>query len=160
MNSKRPTEWFRLRYAERRIEQAAAESLTNRLAKGKTRHGAILVAVMVILLLVGLLTMQTMQTLMLVRRSDDRRSHLRQSRELVELGRQVLTRRRLSPEEPWILPLPSGATGAIRVRELETTPSETIKPIQGQKMYRIEANYPAESAAGMSASWEGSQSWE
>lgn len=45
---------------------------------------------MVVLLIVGLLISQTLQTLLLVRRGDDARQQLRQARELVELGEIVL----------------------------------------------------------------------
>ena len=53
-------------------------------------RGSVLICVMVVLLIVGLLISQTLQTLLLVRRGDDTRAHLRQARELVELGKIIL----------------------------------------------------------------------
>ncbi len=54
------------------------------------RSGGVLICVLVVLLIVGLLISQTVQTLLLVRRSDDQREQLRQARELIELGQIVL----------------------------------------------------------------------
>ena len=62
----------------------------NRTACVQPLRGSVLICVMVVLLIVGLLISQTLQTLLLVRRGDDARQQLRQARELVELGEIVL----------------------------------------------------------------------
>ena len=54
------------------------------------QRGAIVVCVLVVLLIVGMLAAQTIQTSLLMRRGDAERSQLRQARELVELGRLAL----------------------------------------------------------------------
>ena len=55
----------------------------------RQRIGAVLVCVMVVLLLVGLISSQAIQTMLIVRQADHRRSGIRQARELIELGRMV-----------------------------------------------------------------------
>ena len=58
--------------------------------KNSRRSGAVLICVLVVLLIVGLISAQTIQTLLMIRRSDAARSRLRQAQELVELGRIVV----------------------------------------------------------------------
>ncbi len=56
----------------------------------RERSGGLTLCVMVVLLLVGLISSQAIQTLLIVRRGDDRRGELRQARELLELGKLAL----------------------------------------------------------------------
>lgn len=79
----RPVSQFQRHGASRPVWQ-------DRRAYALPLRGSVLISVMVVLLIVGLLISQTLQTLLLVRRGDDARANLRQARELVELGKIVL----------------------------------------------------------------------
>ena len=62
----------------------------SRLKKSMARRTAsVIICVLVVILLVGMLSMQTIQTLALVRRGDDDRSKIAQARELSEFARAI-----------------------------------------------------------------------
>ncbi|MEO8268853.1 MAG: hypothetical protein ABI557_03975, partial [Aureliella sp.] len=78
---------------------------------GPTRRGALIVCVLILLLIIGLMISQTVQTLMLVRRGEAVRQRLRQARELVELGELVLRQPTAElPSKPLLVSLASRAS--------------------------------------------------
>lgn len=83
--------------------------------------GSVLVCVLVVLLLVGLLMTQTIQTLVVLRKGDGQRRQVQQARELLELGKMVARRPRETAEvfEQRILVDASTETyGSIRLEAL------------------------------------------
>ncbi len=68
--------------------------------KNRNRSATVLMCVLVVLIIVGLLTSQTMQTLLVVRRGDAVRHQLRQAREVLELGKIILQRNGRQTLEP------------------------------------------------------------
>lgn len=103
------------------------------------RSGAVLICVLVVLLIVGLISLQTIQTLLLVRRSDSDRSRLRQAQELVELSRIAFQQNGAGELQEEIAVVVDGdLTGTIR---LSLADSESHAD-SGQADYRIVAKYP------------------
>ena len=126
-----------------------------RVPSGRHRRGALIVCVLVLLLIVGLLVSQTVQTLVLVRRGDAMRERLRQARELVELGEIVL---RQDPAAE----IPSGAVLAALADSTGETSSLTAErgsisftPVNSsqpnQVEIRITATFPMESSQQFTA---------
>lgn len=72
-----------------------------------------MVCVLVLLLIIGLMMSQTVQTLVLVRRGDTVRQRLRQARELVELGELISQQRPAAelPSEPLLVSLAEPTSG-------------------------------------------------
>ena len=59
-------------------------------ARLNTRRAAILIVVLVVLTIVGLMSAQAIQTLLLMKGHDAKRAKLRQTDELIELGRHAM----------------------------------------------------------------------
>ena len=108
------------------------------------RRGAVLVCVMVVLLIVGLSSSQTIQTLLIVRRADHQRSGLRQARELAELGRMAVVRAHVPKNGVLELEV-DGNEGVIRFEEISAT---------DRLRYRIIAQV---AASEVTMIWEGPQ---
>ena len=53
------------------------------------RTASVIVCVLVVILLVGMLSMQTVQTLAVIRRGDDDRTKILQARELIEFAQAI-----------------------------------------------------------------------
>ncbi len=123
------------------------------------RSGAVLVCVLVVLLIVGLLSAQTIQTLLIVRRGDGERRQLRQARELVGLGRIVLRQQAAHlPTEKITVVVddPSAASGeasSLGVIEL-TLPEGAGLSSEDSSRVRIVATYPVGSAGAVTTTWE------
>ncbi len=94
----------------------------------QSRQGAVLICVMVVLLIVGLLISQTLQTLLLVRRGDEGREQLRQARELIELG-EIVLRQNPSAESvgEFSCQTNSPESGSIGFERLKSTEAEKKK---------------------------------
>lgn len=111
------------------------------------RPAAVLVCVLVVLLIVGLLSTQTIQTLLIVRRSDMQRKRLRQARELVELGqsvsRQHADNRSAGREFSVVVDRTLGLSGTVLIEP---------QPQDGSHLIRIVAKYPAGSDSEVVAS--------
>lgn len=58
-------------------------------ARRNRQGGSIIVCVLVVVMLVTMLAIQTMQSLSLIRRSDDDRARIRQAREALEFGKMI-----------------------------------------------------------------------
>lgn len=101
------------------------------------RRAAILICVLVVLLIVGLLTSQTLQALMLSRRADRQRQQLVQARELLELGQMIARKQadKLTDKE-LVVPLsaePPLSAGIAFSR---------LSPDQSPTLVRIRVRYP------------------
>ncbi|MCA9131614.1 MAG: hypothetical protein KDA45_00595 [Planctomycetales bacterium] len=131
---------------ERRTELIPDASLT-----APRRRGGVLVGVLVVLFLVGMLSSQTMQTLLLLRRGDSERKQLRQARELLELGQLW---RNQSPG-----PLPQGeqlialddAGSVLGKMVFEPLSKGEVK---ATKRYRIVVEYPSGTGSEVTVTWE------
>lgn len=111
------------------------------------RRATVLICVMVVLLLVGMLSVQAMQSLVISRRSSSERAKLLQARELIELGR-IVQRRSDATDVPNSFEVQLGQAGTGNVRILLSDAS------RGSGNYRIEATFPTGEAGEVSASWE------
>lgn len=122
----------------------------------RQRHAAILICVLVVLLIVGALSAQTIQTLLIVRQADRQRSTLQQTQALVELGRLTLAQDRV-PENSQIELSVDGAPALIKIVRLETiqtsTETQAAEPTTLVR-YRIIATYAHGSAKEVTATWE------
>lgn len=117
------------------------------------RRGGLLVCVLVVLLLVGLLAAQTMQTLMMVRKSDSRSSTLRQATELVELGRMSQRQAtELPPTRDISVSVDHTTEGLIRI---QAWPVEQDRNTESR--YRVVARFPTGTDREVTASWEGNE---
>lgn len=128
------------------------QNRSTRLARS-SRLGAILVCVMVVLLIVSLFCVQTMQTLMIIRRSDSSRRNLRQARELIELGR-IAHKQALAQDATTDDTELSIALGDSQIGEITVSASDSGGK-QQPGTTRIVVRYPANSAGEVTASWEG-----
>lgn len=110
----------------------------------KARPGALLISVLVVLLLVGMLSSQAIQTLLLVRRGDQQRSETRQARELLELGRLAVLSDQV-PESKLLEMVVDGQPAAIRFEPLSAG---------GNPRIRIVAELTLDSNRQVTVSWE------
>lgn len=120
------------------------------------RRAAILICVLVVLLIVGAMGAQTIQTLLIVRQADRARSNFRQAQELVELGRLTLAQGRF-PDDGQIDLTVDGVPAIIKLTQLAVPPPspETQEADQAsQARYRILAIYAYGSAKEVTATWE------
>ena len=114
------------------------------------KRGAVLICVLVVLMLVGMMSMQAIQSLMIVRRSDSHRANVRQARELIELGKIAASDSIASDGVVWEISLPNGAKGSINLVPIQTAEDNTGTPESNNHTtktdeIRIEAAYPANS---------------
>ena len=134
---------------------AKGEGACHRGLAATHRRAAVVVCAMVVLLIAGLISMQTMQALMIIRRGDSQRSSLRQARELVELGRMRLARMGSELDEfEFTLEVEPELEGQITITKIARagdggSPSDAT--------IRIVARYPVDTAREVTASWEGRQ---
>lgn len=110
----------------------------------KARPGALLISVLVVLFLVGMLSSQAIQTLLLVRRGDQQRSETRQARELLELGRLAVLSNQV-PESKLLEIVVAGQPAAIRFEPLSAGENPRI---------RIVAELTFDSNRQVTVSWE------
>ncbi len=114
-----------------------------------------MVCVLVLLLIVGLMMSQTLQTLTLVRRGDTMRQSLRQARELVELGELVLQQQPAAelPSKPLLVSLaePSSepSNSATERASIAFTPIDTAD--KRHFSVRIAVTYPLGSSQNRTA---------
>ncbi len=107
------------------------------IGKCPRRRAAILICVLVVLLIVGLLTSQTLQTLLLSRRSDGQRQRLRQARELLELGQMIVGQHREKLiDKELVLPL------AVGEAESAGLTFSRVEQDQSPALLRIRVRYP------------------
>lgn len=114
--------------------------------RASRRKGAVLVAAIVVLFIVCMLAVQTTKTLSVIRYGDQRRSALRQSKELIELGRLVASQRKEQADmsEPFEITFGEDQRGKIG-----------IFAAQEAKQVRIEVEYTQGNSPAIQASWEG-----
>jgi hypothetical protein len=60
-----------------------------RTTRKRSREGGVVILLLAIILLVGLLTHQTVRTLWILRRSQDQQSRIQQATQLLEIGRSI-----------------------------------------------------------------------
>jgi type II secretory pathway pseudopilin PulG len=124
----------------------------------RKRRAAILVCVLVVLLIVGSLCAQTIQTLLMVRQADRQRGALQQARELIELGRMAIAQQRVEGDGTIELTV-DGSPALIQIVQLETTEQPAAEATQETntatpERYRIIATYSLGSAKEVTATWE------
>ncbi len=127
-----------------RVRRSQTEKLVITHA-AEQRCAAILICVLVVLLIVGLLATQTLQTLMLLRRGDHQRQQLRQTREVVELG--LLIARRLEgklPESELVVPLGMTAPADQSASENHELAGITLTRVEDRPTpaLRVTVRYP------------------
>ena len=113
------------------------------------RSGAVLVAAIVVLFIVSMLAIQTTKTMSTIRYGDQRQSALRQSQELIKLGRLVHKHKSSNAESTdgttkIAISFGDGETGSIEIISANETNSVLIK-----------AAYKQGDSPATAASWEG-----
>ena len=122
---------------------------------GRLRRGGLIVCVLVLLMIIGLMMSQTVQTLMLLRHGDALRQRLRQAHELVELGELVLQQQPTAelPSEPLLVSLAEPSSGPSDA-DMERA-SITLTPIDSvdnrHSSVRIVVTYPLGSSQELTA---------
>ncbi len=128
-----------------------AEQLRHR--RGRLQRTAgVFTCVLVVLLLVGMLCVQTTQTLLIIRRSDMERAKLYQAREVVELGRHVDWRNKSVTS--FTVAIPQSVTR-------DSAPAELMAEVEGLRgdtpateVERLIVHYPIEQLGKVTATWE------
>lgn len=110
----------------------------------RMRHGSLLICVMVVLLLVGLVVTQTVQTMLVLRRSDESQSTLHQARELLEVGKLLADQ--VKQTEEFTIEVTREESGLVLV-ELPTQVGEETR-------VRVTAKYPVGSDREVTVTWE------
>ncbi|MFK7738214.1 MAG: type II secretion system protein [Pirellulaceae bacterium] len=117
------------------------------IASPDSRRAATLVAVLIVMMIVGLLTAQSVRTMVAIRQGDQQRAQLRQARELVELARHTLENGDESvPLNSFEIPLPGGESAKIEFESSSRSgaagsTADQKTPIQ--EVTRIVARYRA-----------------
>lgn len=115
----------------------------------REKRGALLVCVLVVLLIVGLLTTQTVQTMLVIRRGDAQRSALRQAREVVELGKRIAANKSSASSESTSQEFEFVVQGDELAKLSITSAASGV--------IRIEAKFPAGSPTEVTVTWEGNE---
>ncbi len=118
----------------------------------RRRSATVIACVLVVLLLVGMLCVQTTQTLLIIRRSDTQRAKLHQVGELLELGRQVDWQS--SPSGSFVISIPQAVKPDA---EPELLTAEIEGPRGGtdvDSVERILVHYPLNDPGTVTAFWE------
>ncbi len=112
----------------------------------RLRPGAILVCVLVVMLMVGLISAQTIQTLLILRRADSERSDLVQARELLELGKMAIQQNSIPPNGQFELAV-DGRQATVQIEQIEADQAETAR-------YRIRASCSKNEVDVITVTWE------
>jgi archaellum component FlaG (FlaF/FlaG flagellin family) len=115
------------------------------------RAASVIVCVLVMLLLVGLLSVQTLQTLSLIRRSDSERAKIRQARELIELGRQIDWN--AADSQTLTLRIPDSAN-SVAAAEMQTVTLERQADANHSNTARFIAIFPADKPGSVTTTEE------
>lgn len=109
---------------------------------------------MVVLLIVGLMSAQAIQTMLTMRQYDRDRDSISQAQELVELGRIAIQESDELKQLDLQLPMHNSLIGELSITALnpQDAPANSSPP-----RYRIVAKYPAGTARQVTVSWEGSR---
>jgi len=120
--------------------------------KGKPRRSAsVIIGVLVVILLVGMLSMQTIQTLALVRRGDDDRAKIMQARELSEFARG--TDWRTAQSQSLTLQIPE-AVNSLGDPEMQTAILERQTIADNPGAAKIVVRFPADKSGEITTTWE------
>ncbi len=107
------------------------------------RRATTILCVFIVLIIVGLLFSQAVQTLALVRHGDIRRQNLLQASEVIELARLAVAKQQTDTK-----------TMTIVVNDSEDA-RVTVESLADKNQSRITVRYPYDSAGEVSVSWEG-----
>jgi hypothetical protein len=126
------------------------------------RSASVFSCVLVVLLLVGLLCMQTTQTLLIIRRSDMERTKLHQAREAIELARSIDWNNVQSHSEQPKAPQSRQFTVQIPQSASEGWPATALTAViegyhvgnTNSPIQRILVSFPSENPGKVTASWE------
>lgn len=126
-----------------RTRLQSTQAFTRRSASA--RRAAILVAVLIVMMIVGLLTAQAVRMMIAIRQGDQQRAKLQQARELVELASQTLdSESGAMLFSSFEMELPGGATAEVMFegssRDESSGPTADQK-IVAQEVERIIARY-------------------
>lgn len=116
----------------------------------RTRAASVFTCVLVVLLLVGMLCVQTTQSLLIIRRSDMQRAKLHQAREVVELAREIQWSKVGASKLSMAVPqsIPANGEPELLAAEVEVILSDA------ERVERIVVYYPSEKPGEITASWE------
>ena len=120
------------------------------------RSASVIIPVLVVILIVGLLSVQTIQTLGLIRRGDDDRAKIIQAKELNELARSIDWS--TTESQSFTLQIPD----AVRTVGEPETQAATLErqtvadnpETANSKMARIVVRFPANAPGELNTTWE------
>lgn len=130
-------------------------SYSNQQRRQSQRVASVIIPALVVFLIVGMLSMQVIQTLALVRRGDDDRAKIMQARELGEYARGIDWS--TTESQSFTMPIPDAVQigsepetqMAILERQSIADNSET-----GKSTARIVVRFPADKPGELSTTWE------
>jgi hypothetical protein len=135
---------------------------------GRSRVASVFTCVLVVLLLVGMLCLQTTQSLLVIRRSDMQRAKLYQAREILEFAKAIDWEKRGDLQVEIAIPqsttdssadnLPSDSSladvGPVAKVEVSKVEAELSADNPSSGVTRIVVYYPSEMPGEIVASWE------